>query len=166
MDVNETIVQAWLETKEFFVRGRLKYDLSGGSWGSVSDIDLIAYNPKTNQRVAVLVTAWLTQNISPSYIKPDKPIGKKLSNFCSTAASQALGNSFGSNIYERWLVLGRYSSQAEKTIRTSFPSINNILPFRQVMEELVFFVKSGNASLPHESEALETIRALHLCNLI
>jgi hypothetical protein len=169
MDVNETIVQAWLETKGFLVRGRLRYDMSGGNWGSVSDIDLIAYNPKTDQRVAVLVTAWLTQNISPSYIKSDKPIGKKLTNFCSVEASKALEDALCNTPgikYQRWLILGKYSKEAELAIRTGFPHIDEIIPFRQVMQELVKFIKNGNASLPHESEALETIRALHWCQLI
>ena len=56
MDVNETIVGAWLDTKGFFVRKRLKYDLSvAKDWSSVSDVDLLGYNPNGGTRVAALV---------------------------------------------------------------------------------------------------------------
>lgn len=162
MDVNETIVQAWLETKDYLVRRRLRYDLSAGSWSSVSDVDLLAYSPKKDERLAVLITAWMTQRISPSHLKPGGIISKKLSNFLSPQADKAiraeLNPPAGKN-YERWFVVGKVSPAAEAAIVSGFPGIK-VITFDIVMQELVNWIKNDQLYLPHESETLQTIRAL------
>ncbi len=167
MDVNEAIVQTWLETKGFLVRRRVRYDLSKGKWSSVSDVDLLAYNPKTGKRVAVLVTAWMTQTISLSHVKVDGAIGKKRKNFMSPEASTKLRaelNVSSDKDYERWWVLSPVSHEARAQIEGS--SEIKVVEFGEVMRELVGWVRDDNLYLPHESEALQTIRALEWSKLL
>lgn len=171
MDVNETIVEAWLESSGFLVRRRLRYDLSGGAWSSVSDIDLLAYDPVKNKRIAVLVTAWMTQSISPSYFKAGTPLHSKLTHFSSPPASEAIRSAFGVSSdqkFERWFVVGRlgsHSKEAVANICQSF-SITRVVEFQEVMVDLVEYVKSQATWLPQESEALQTIRALVWSHLL
>lgn len=171
MDVNETIIRAWLESKGFLVRSRLRYDLSpSGDWSSASDIDLIGHNPKTGQNVAVLITAWMTQTIAPSQFNVGKPIRKKLENFSSPAAQAAIRKALGirkGKKWWRWFVVSRVSPTSKAQVETLCkPYVDKVFEFREVMEDLVNYVRATELYFPHESEALQTIRALLWCKLI
>ena len=165
MDVNETIVAAWLESKDFFVRKRLRYDLSGGPWSSVSDVDLLGYNPNGPTRVAALVTAWMTQNITPSHIKKGGVLSHALKNFSGPEASRKIQEAFNvsndGDFHRRWVV-GRLGSRTRSQVQATCQSLRivRVIEFREVLTDLVQFVKKDSKYLPHESEALQTIRAL------
>ena len=169
MDVNETIVAAWMESKEYFIRKRLKYDLSGGTWSSVSDVDVLGYRPNDDHRVAVLVSAWMTMPVSPSFLKKGKRLHSALSNFVSTEATTAMTEVFGTSDQpiERWLVLGRIGSQSRELVleRCREFSIAQVFEFREVLEDSIEFERDNHWS-PHASEVLQTIRALKWTELL
>ena len=69
MDINEQIVRSWLETQGFLVKSRLRYEMTSGKYKGWSDIDLIANRLHDGKKVAVDITAWMTQYISLSYVR-------------------------------------------------------------------------------------------------
>ena len=166
MDVNETIVGTWLEAKGFFVRQRLKYDLSGAKdWSSVSDVDLLGYNPNGATRVAALVTAWMTQSITPSHIKTGGVLSHALRNFLGPEATSEIKKVFDvsdEKDFQRWWVVGRLGSRTRSDVQATCQSLGivRVIEFREVVTDLVQFVKDDAKYLPHESEALQIIRAL------
>ena len=167
MDVNETIVGAWLESKGYFLRRRLKYDLSNErNWSSASDVDLLAYNPEDNHRVAVMVTAWMTIGITPSHIKPGGRLRKTFNNFKSKWAEEAISDAFklsDGESFDRWWVVGKLGADSKKQVQVECEklSVSKVFEFERVFEDLIGFISQGNRWFPHESETLQVLRALH-----
>lgn len=183
MDINEQIVRAWLEIQGFLVKGRLKYKVTRPviyrSKGEVkhtgwSDIDLIAYRWRDQKRVAVDISAWMTQYISLSYVTEGRG-GLHVSSYqrlfksSSPEARSALRQEFGvhdDNEYEIWLVVSFLApTQKEQVEAECLKHVDRVIEFREIMNELVDYIKR-DPKLPREAEALQTIRALVLCKIL
>ena len=117
MDNNEQIVRTWLESKGFLVQSRIKYKAHSGENAGWSDIDLIAYNPSENKKVAVDVTAWITEKIRFSYvINPTSGTYKRLHKINSSQARSTIRKLFNAqndNEYEIWHVVSFISMHKE-----------------------------------------------------
>jgi hypothetical protein len=170
MDLNEQIVRSWLEIKGFLVKGRLKFKVTKGKSPGWSDIDLIAYRLHDNKRVALDISAWMTERISLSYINnPDSKIWYRLLKISLPEAKSAIRECFGvhnDEQYETWLVLSSISKvQRQKVLEEFFKYVDRVVEFREIMQDLVNYIKE-NPNISQENEALQTIRALVLCELI
>ena len=175
LDYSEEIVRAWLETQGYTVMSRLKYKIEkkrkdGQKVVGWSDVDLIGIRPKDGKRVVVDVTAWMTENITLSYVE-----NRKGSNyyrlFKSTfpLARKAIRNYFNvtsDDDYKMWLVVSFISErQRNKVIEIIKQYFNEVFEFRDILRDIIVHVKE-NPNLPKENETLQTIRALILCGFL
>jgi hypothetical protein len=170
VDINEQIVRSWLEIQGYLVKSRLRYKVTRGKYSGWSDIDLIAYRLHDGKRVAVDITAWMTEYISLSYVT-DKKSGSYYRLFKSSLpeARSAIRQEFGvqdDNQYEIWLVLSFLApKQREKVRAECLKHVNRVIEFTEIMRDLVEYVKK-NPNPTQETEALQTIRALVLCEIL
>jgi len=166
VDINEEIVRAWLETQGFLVKSRLRYKVTRG-W---SDIDLIAYRLHDGKRVAVDISAWMTEYISLSYVTDEKS-GSYYRLFKSSlpAARSALRQEFGvqyDNQYEIWLVVSFLApKQREQVMVECLKHVDRVIEFTEIMKDLVEHIRK-EPNPTQESGALQTIRALVLCEIL
>jgi len=170
MDINEEIVRAWLETQGFLVKSRLKYEITSGKYKGISDVDLIAYRLHDNKRVAVDITAWMTQYISLSYVtKPNHYAYYRLFKSSFPEARAAIRKEFGvhsDSQYEIWLVVSYLApTQKDKVEAECLKHVDHVVEFPTIMGELVDYIKR-NPGPPQETEALQTIRALVQCEVL
>ena len=188
MDINEQIVRSWLEIQGFLVKSRLRYKVirpifhlgtrTGDKWKKVkyagwSDIDLIGYRRHDGRRVAVDISAWMTEYISLSYVTKTQnkfnELYYRLFKSCSPEARSALRQEFGvhdDNEYEIWLVVSFLApTQKEQVKAECLKHVDRIIEFKEIMNELVDYIKC-DPKLPQEAEALQTIRALVLCKIL
>ena len=169
MDVNEEIVRAWLQEQGFLVRGRLKFLVRGkrksAGW---SDVDLIGYRLRDRKYVAVDITAWMTENITLSYVKGDSNTSWRLLKISSKEARRAIRKYLGvdDDQYELWLVVSFISKrQYDEVKKELLKYVDRVIEFPEIMRDLVEIIKK-NPKRSREEESLQTIRALVLCDLL
>ena len=170
MDINEQIVRAWLETQDYLVKSRLRYKLTTDKGVGWSDIDLIAYRLHDGKRVAVDITAWMTEYISLSYVTdPNKNSYYRLFKSSFPEARAAIRKEFGvhnNKQYEIWLVVSYLSPKQKEQVKAQcLKHVDKVIEFPEIMEDLVKYIKK-NPNPPQETEALQTIRALVLCEIL
>lgn len=170
MDTNEQIVRSWLEIKGYLVKSRLKYKVARGKYSGWSDIDLIAYRQHDGKRVAVDISAWMTESISLSYVtNKESDLFYSLFKSSSPEARSAIRQEFGvhdDKQYEIWLVLSFLApTQREKVRAECLKHVDRVIEFPGIMRDLVEYVKN-NPNPTQETEALQTIRALVLCEIL
>ena len=170
MDINEQIVRTWLEIQGFLVKSRLRYKITSGKYTGWGDIDLIASRLHDGKRVAVDISAWMTENISLSYvINPQSNLYYRLFKSSFPEARTAIRNEFGvqfDNQYELWLIVSYLSpTQKDKVKAECLKHVDNVIEFPEIMRALVDYIK-GDPNPPQETEALQTIRALVLCQIL
>ena len=170
MDINEQIVRSWLETQGFLVKSRLKYEVTSGKYKGVSDIDLIAHRLHDGRRVAVDITAWMTQYISLSYVRnPSHYAYYRLFKSSFPEARAAIRKEFGvhnDKQYEIWLVLSYLAPTQRKQVEVQcLKHVDRVIEFPTIMRELVDYIKK-NPGPSQETEALQTIRALVLSEIL
>jgi signal peptidase I len=68
MDISEQIIRGWLEIQGFLVQSRIRYKVYSERSAGWSDIDMIGYRVKDHKRVAVDISAWMTEYITLSYV--------------------------------------------------------------------------------------------------
>ena len=164
MDINEQIVRVWLETQGFLVKSRLRYEMTSGKYKGISDIDLIAHRLHDGKRIAVDITAWMTQYISLSKVtNPNHYAYYRLFKSSFPEARAAIRQEFGvhnDKQYQIWLVVSYLSpTQKEKVKAECLKHVDRVIEFPVIMKELVDYVKQ-NPGPTQETEALQTIRAL------
>ena len=170
MDTNEQIVRAWLEIQGFLVKSRLRYKVSRGKSAGWSDIDLLAYRLHDGKRVAVDISAWMTEDISLSYVNdPNKDSYYRLFKSCFSEAREAIRNEFGvkyDSQYEIWLIVSFIAEkQREQVMEACLKQVSRVIEFPEIMKDLIAYIKKS-PNQTQETEALQTIRALVLCELI
>ena len=170
MDNNEQIVRIWLETKGYLVKNRLKYKIKRGTSAGWCDIDLLAYNPLDGKRVAVDVTAWMTEKICFSSVdNPANGTYKRLHSISSPESRSEIRKFFNienDSEYELWHVVSFISeTQRDQVTDACKQFVDKVIEFPTIMKELIEYVKT-NPNVTQETEALQTIRALVLCNMI
>jgi len=170
MDVNEEIVQAWLQEQGFLVRGRLKFKVKGNrksaGW---SDIDLIAHRLHDGKKIAVDISAWMTETITLSYLK-DATTSYRLFKITFPEARNAIKEYLGVRFdgqYETWLVVSKISlKQRDEVLRICHEKgIDRVIEFKEIMSGLIDKIKE-NPNPVREEESLQTIRNLVLCGLL
>ena len=170
MDINEQIVRSWLEIQGFLVKSRLRYKVTSGKYTGWSDIDLIAHRLHDGKRVAVDITAWMTEYISLSYVtNPDSNSYYRLFKSSFPAARSAIRQELGvhnDNQYDIWLVISYLApTQREQVESECLKHVDRVIEFVQIMKDLVDYIKN-NPNPTQETEALQTIRALVLCEIL
>lgn len=186
MDINEQIVRAWLEIQGFLVKSRLKYKVKrvvhrrGGkrrlskwrtdTYTGWSDIDLIAHRPYDGKRVAVDITAWMTEYISLSYVNDSRSNSYyRLFKSSFPEARVAIRQEFGvhnDKQYEIWLVVSYLApTQKEQVEAECLKHVDRVVEFPTIMKELVDYIRQ-NPGPSQENEALQTIRALVLSEIL
>jgi len=170
MDVSEQIVRAWLESQGFLVRSRITYKIRSGGSAGRSDIDLIGYRLKDHKRVAVDISAWMTYNIILSFVTKEKSDAYyRLFKSSFPEARDAIRKAFGANSddqYELWLVVSYISPKQRADVEAEcLKHVDRVVEFPTIMRELVDHIKKDR-NPPQETEALQTIRALVLCEMI
>ena len=164
MDINEQIVRSWLETQGFLVKSRLKYEMTSGKYKGWSDIDLIANRLNDGKKVAVDITAWMTQYISLSKVtNPSHYAYYRLFKSSFPEARAAIRQEFGvhnDKQYQIWLVVSYLSpTQKEKVQAECLKHVDRVIEFPVIMKELVDYVRQ-NLGPAQETEALQSTRAL------
>jgi hypothetical protein len=170
MDVNEEIVRAWLEMQGFLVKSRLRYKVVRAKSAGWSDIDLIAYRLHDGKRVAVDISAWMTEDISLSYVtNPKSDSYYRLFKSCLPEARAAIRREFGvhdDKQYEIWLVVSFLATrQKTRVLNECLKQVNRVVEFPEIMKDLISHVKK-DPNPSQETEALQTIRALVLSELL
>lgn len=170
MDVSEQIVRAWLEIQGFLVRSRVKYKITTGKSAGWGDVDLIAYRLHDGKRVAIDISAWMTEDITLSYVtKEDSNTYYRLFKSSFPEARAAIRQAFGVHTdeqYELWLLVSFLGPKQRGQVEAEcLKHVDRVVEFPTVMKELVEYVK-GNPNPPQETEALQTIRALVLCKIL
>jgi len=170
VDINEQIVRAWLEIQGFLVKSRLRYEMTSGKYKGWSDIDLIAHRLHDGKRVAVDISAWMTQYISLSKVTKEESYSYyRLFKSSLPEARSAIRQEFGvhnDNQYEIWLVVSFLSpKQREQVEAECLKHVDRVIEFPEIMKALVEYIKN-NPGPTRESEALQTIRALVLCEIL
>ncbi len=170
MDINEQIVRAWLETQGFLVKSRLRYKVTRGKYTGWGDIDLIAYRLHDGKRVAVDITAWMTEYISLSYVtNPESNSYYRLFKSSFPEARSAIRQEFGvqyDNQYEIWLVVSYLApTQKEEVKAECLKHVDHVAEFPEIMKDLVDYIRR-NPNPTQEAEALQTIRALVLTDIL
>ena len=170
MDINEQIVRAWFETQGFLVRSRLRYKVTRGKYTGWSDVDLIAYRLHDGKRVAVDITAWMTEYISLSYVTdPESGSYYRLFKSSFPEARAAIRKEFGvdnDNQYEIWLVTSYLApTQRDRVQAECLKHVDCVVEFPKIMKDLVEYIKQAPGPA-QETEALQTIRALVLSEIV
>ena len=170
MDINEQIVRSWLEIQGFLVKSRLRYKVTRGKYTGWSDIDLIAYRLHDGKRVAVDITAWMTEYISLSYVTDSESVSYyRLFKSGLPEARSAIRQEFGvhnDNQYEIWLVVSYLApTQREQVMVECLKHVDRVIEFTEIMKDLVEHIKK-EPNPTQETEALQTIRALVLCEIL
>ena len=170
MDISEQIVRAWLEINEFLVQRRIRYKIYSGGSAGWSDIDLIGYRVRDHKRVAVDISAWMTENITLSYVTNKKSnTYYRLFKSSSPEARATIRKAFGVNSddqYELWLVVSYIGPKQRADVEAQcLKHVNRVVEFPTIMKELVDHVKN-DPNPPRETEVLQTIRALMLCDIL
>ena len=146
MDINEQIVRSWLEIQRFLVKSRLRYKVTKEKGVGWSDIDLIANRLHDGKKVAVDITAWMTEYISLAYVT-DPGIGSYYRLFKSSfpEARSALRQEFGvhyDNQYEIWLVVSFLAPTQKEQVRAEcLKHVDRLIEFTEIMTELVDYIK-------------------------
>ncbi len=170
MDINEQIVRSWLETQGFLVKSRLRYEITSGKYKGWGDIDLIAYRLHDGKRVAVDITAWMTQYISLSYVtNPNHYAYYRFFKSSFPEARAEIRQEFcvhNYNQYEIWLVISYLApTQKEKVEAACLRHVDRVVEFPTIMKELVDYIKQAPGPA-QETEALQTVRALVLSEIL
>jgi hypothetical protein len=170
MDNNEQIVRTWLETQGFLVQNRLKYKVYRGNSSGWCDIDLIAFRPSDEKKVAVDVTAWMTEKIRYSDVtNPNRGTYYRIRNISSKESRSEIRKAFNVNDnkdYEIWHVVSFISdNQREQVTKELLKCVDRVVEFPDIMKDLINYIKQ-NPNVTQETETLHTIRALVLCDLI
>ena len=170
MDINEQIVRAWLEIQGFLVKSRLRYQVTRGKYKGWSDVDLIAYRLHDGKKVAVDITAWMTEYISLSYVTdPESGSYYRLFKSSFPEARSAIRQEFGVHYdkqYEIWLVISYLApTQREQVESECLKHVDRVVEFPKIMKDLVDYIKQAPGPT-QETEALQTIRALVLCEIL
>ena len=166
MDINEQIVRAWLEMQGFLVKGRLRYKVTRG-W---SDIDFIAYRLHDGKKVAVDITAWMMEYISLSYVTESESVSYyRLFKSSLPEARSAIRQEFGvhdDNQYEIWFVVSYLApTQRQEVESECLKHVDRVVELPKIMKDVVDYIKKAPGP-SQETEALQTIRALVLCEIL
>ena len=170
MDINEQIVRSWLEIQGFLVKSRLRYKVTREKGTGWSDIDLIANRLHDGKKVAVDITAWMTEYISLAYVTdPGSVSYYRLFKSSFPEARSALRQEFGvhyDNQYEIWLVVSFVAPRQREQVKAEcLNHVDRVIEFTEIMKDLVGHIRS-NPNPTQETEALQTIRALVLCEIL
>lgn len=139
----------------------------GTGW---SDIDLIANRLHDGKKVAVDISAWMTEYISLSYVSNAKsdPYYRLFKSSFPEARS-ALRQEFGvhyDNQYEIWLVVSFVAPRQREQVKAEcLNHVDRVIEFTEIMKDLVGHIRS-NPNPTQETEVLQTIRALVLCEIL
>ncbi len=170
MDINEQIVRAWLEIQGFLVKSRVRYKITTEKSAGWGDIDIAAYRLHDGKRVGVDISAWMTEDISLSYVtNPNSNTYYRLFKSSFPEARAALRKEFGvhhDKQYEIWLVLSFLAkTQRDQVMAECLKHVDHVVEFPEIMKDLVDYIKR-DPNPTQEMEALQTIRALVLCHLV
>jgi len=170
MDISEQIVRAWLEIQGFLVQSRVRYKIYSGTSAGWGDIDLIGYRVKDHKRVAIDISAWMTKDITLSYVtKENSNTYYRLFKSSFPEARDAIRKAFGGNSddqYELWLVVSYIGPTQKADVEAEcLKYVDRVVEFPTIMKDLIEHIKK-NPNLPQETEALQTIRALVLCEIL
>ena len=170
MDVNEEIVRVWLQEKGFLVRERLKFKVKGARKApGYADVDLIGYRLSDRKYVAVDISAWMTENITLSYLKAGSDNRHRLLKITDPEYREAIRKYLGvanDDQYEIWLVVSFISKIQYETVKNELLKyVDEVFEFPEIMNFLIEKIKE-NPKMSRETESLQTIRALVLCGLL
>lgn len=170
MDISEQIIRGWLEIQGFLVQSRIRYKVYSERSAGWSDIDMIGYRVKDHKRVAVDISAWMTEYITLSYVtKEDSNTYYRLFKSSFDEAREAIRRAFGVNSddqYELWLVVSFIGPKQKAAVEAEcLKHVDRVIEFPTIMRDLVDYIRK-NSNLPQETEALQTIRALVLCEML
>lgn len=146
MDVNEEIVRAWLQEQGFLVKGRLKFKVKGERKSSgYTDVDLIGLNLHSGMKVAVDISAWMTETISMSYLE-DATTKYRLFKMTYPEARKSIKDCLGiayDNQYESWLVVSRISERQRDKVeqRIKENGIDRVIEFKEILTDLIHKIK-------------------------
>ena len=108
-EFNETLVRRYFELDGYLVRTNVRYPVPNG----YSDVDLVGFNPRTGDAVAVEVKGWhnepLTMGTFTSW--------PNLLNFANDAATAAIRSILGERSFRRILVVSRLGSGSSDPVR-------------------------------------------------
>ena len=131
---------------------------------------MIGYRVRDHKRVAVDISAWMTEYITLLYVTNENSNSYyRLFKSSSQEARNAIRRAFGVNSddqYELWLVVSFIGPKQKSDVEAEcLKHVNRVIEFPTIMEDLVGYIKK-DPNPPQETEALQTIRALVLCEML
>jgi len=137
-DVNEIIAKQYYESKGYLVRTNLMYKVKREKGTGDSDIDLVMYNPGTNDRIIAEVKGWYGTRLTPSYVKE---YDKSLFGFVSEEALNVAKNIFGNDSFRKILIITEFPAREDvkreviNTIKSR--GVDEIKLFKDILKELI-----------------------------
>ena len=138
-DVNEELVRVYFEQRGFLVLSNKLYVVKKEKGSGYGDIDLMVYNPNTEDRGIVQVKGWHTTTITKStLIKNEDRI---FSSLLSEGAINCAREFFGTGNFKKILVIPPFSKkdetrkEAEEFIKSK--GIDEVITFPEIFEFLI-----------------------------
>ena len=138
-DVNEELVKTYFEQKGFLVLSNKLYVIKKEKGKGYGDIDLMIYNPTTDERGIVQVKGWHTTTFTKSVLenKKDEIFNSLIGEGVINCARQF----FGTGNFKKILVLSFFSKKEglEKEAREYIKSmgIDEIITFAEVFKFII-----------------------------
>lgn len=151
-EFNETLVRRYFELDGYLVRTNVRYPVPNG----YSDVDLVGFNPRTGDAVAVEVKGWhnepLTMGTFTSW--------PNLLNFANDAATAAIRSILGERSFRRILVVSRLGSGSSDPVRAYLSQRHvDVIDFPAVLTRLM---ADANTNKNADSDAEHLLRLLRI----
>lgn len=161
-DVNEELVRIYFEQRGFLVLSNKLYVVKKEKGTGKGDIDLLVYNPNTEERAIIQVKGWHTTVMTKSMLmSKEKEI---FSSLLSEGVINCAREVFGSGKFKKILVISPFSKkdktrkEAEEFIKSK--GIDEVITFPEIFEFLIKKIEP-NTYFKH-SEILFVIGKLKL----
>lgn len=161
-EVNEDIVRTYFESKGFFTISNVKFMKEAKETGKKSsgrgDIDILGFNPKTDEGIAVEIKGWHTEKFTRGY-ENRKPI---ISYFSSIGLIKKTAKKFlGDHKLKLILVVPRPSNDFKNIAKER--GVDEIIGFKEILSELLDNIK---IEFPYTNETEQMLRLLKIYGFI
>lgn len=160
-DVNEELVKVYFEQRGFLVLSNKSYIIKKEKGTGYGDIDLLVFNPNTEERAIVQVKGWHTTVFRKNtFIVNEKEI---FSSLLGEGAINCAREFFGTGKFKKILVIPQFSSK-EKTRNEALEYLKSkgveAITFPEILE---FLIRKIEPKMYHnDSEILYVIAKLKL----
>lgn len=160
-DVNEELVRVYFEKRGFLVLTNKSYIIKKEKGTGYGDIDLLVFNPTTEERAIVQVKGWHTTTFTKNtFIKDEKKI---FSSLLGEGAINCAHEFFGIGKFKKILIVPAFSTVEKTKIEAQEYLKSKGVEFITFSEIFEFLVRKIDTKRYHnDSEILYTIAKLKM----